>query len=342
VTQSQISAAPAAAIDWRPLQDILQQAERVVISSHVRPDGDALGSELGLAGILESLGKSVRIVNPSATPDQLAFLDPEQRIMKIRDQISAEQAREADLHLIVDTSAWAQLNELRSVLEQTPARKVVIDHHISSDDLGADCFKDTTAAATGILITELAEFLEIPLSKESAQALFCAVATDTGWFRFPNADVRTYRTAARLIEYGAEPSLLYRNLYERSTLARLKLQSLVLARVQLECAGRVAFTYVERKDFQQTGAQPTDTEDLVNQGLAVNGVEGAFILVEQIDGRIKGSLRSRTSLNVAAIAERFGGGGHRQAAGVMLPGPMNAARETLLKEFAKVLTPLDP
>jgi phosphoesterase RecJ-like protein len=321
-------------IYWQPVADIIHSAQRFVITSHVRPDGDALGSALGLAGILDSLGKSVRIINPSATPDHLSFLDPQRRILKIREHVSVEQACETDVHFIVDTSAWQQLNDIRKVLETTSARKVVIDHHVSSDDLGAAEFKDTSAAATGVLITELAEFLGVALTPQQATALFCAIATDTGWFRFPNADARTYGVAARLIERGVEPSTLFRNLYERSSLARLKLQSVVLSRVSLTQENRLAHTWVYRKDFTETGAHPTDTEDLVNNGLSIDGVEAAFILVEQLDGRIKASLRSRSGLNVAAIAEQFGGGGHKQAAGAMLPGPLVQAQETLLNAFA--------
>ncbi|MCA9079986.1 MAG: bifunctional oligoribonuclease/PAP phosphatase NrnA [Planctomycetaceae bacterium] len=324
-------------IDWQPLIEIVHAAQRFVITSHVRPDGDALGSELGLAGILTGLGKSVRIINPSATPDHLSFLDPEGTILKIKEDVSIEQACETDVHIVVDTSAWQQINSVRKVLEQTSARKVVIDHHVSSDDMGATEFKDTTAAATGVLIAEFASALGVTLTARQAQALFCATATDTGWFRFPNADARTYRTVAALIDAGAQPSLLYRELYERSSLERLKLHSVVLSRVDLACDNRLAHTYVERKDFAETGAHPTDTEDLVNVALAINGLDAAFILVEQIDGRVKASLRSRSELNVAAIAENFGGGGHKQAAGAMLHGPIPEARQKLLSLFAAAM-----
>lgn len=324
-------------IDWQSFKEIVEPAQRFVITSHVRPDGDALGSELGLAGILESLGKDVRIINPSATPDNLKFLDPEGRILKIKDGVSIAQACETDVHIVVDTSAWQQINDVRKVLEQTAAKKVVIDHHVSSDDLGAVEFKDTSASATGVLITELAEFLGVTLAPSQATALFCAIATDTGWFRFPNADARTYHAAGRLIEQGAQPSGLYRELYERSSLARLKLHSIILSRVTLACDNRLAFTYVCRKDFSETGAHPTDTEDLVNSGLSIDGVEASFILVEQLDKRIKASLRSRSDLSVAAIAETYGGGGHRQAAGAMLPGPIEAAQANLLNAFKSAM-----
>ncbi|WP_417851395.1 DHH family phosphoesterase [Thalassoglobus sp.] len=327
-------------IDWQPLQEIISAHQRFVITSHVRPDADAIGSEIGLASLLEALGKEVRIINPSATPDHLRFLDPESKVAKFGPGVSLESACDTDVHIVVDTSAWIQVGDVRKVLEKTSAKKVIIDHHLASDDLGAIEFKDTTAAAAGVLVTELAEFLGHPPSGHQADALFAAIATDTGWYRFPNADARTYRTAARLIDYGVQPTGLFRELYERSSLARLKLHSIILDRVQVEFDGRLAFTFAMRKDFSDTGSKPADTEDIVNTCLTIEGVEAAFILVQQLDGRIKGSLRSRSEeISVAAIAENFGGGGHKLAAGALLPGPMEEAKASLLSEFQKIFPP---
>jgi phosphoesterase RecJ-like protein len=318
-------------IDWQPLQRIIEAGQRFTISSHVRPDADAIGSAIGLGGVLESLGKTVQIVNPSATPRHLAFLDPQKKFRKLGEGVTPAEACHADVHFVVDTCAWQQLVDVGAVLKQTPARKVVIDHHVSADDLGATEFKDVTASATGVLITELAEFLGVPLTGGVADALFCAVATDTGWFRFPNTDARTLQTAARLIDAGVKPNLLYRELYERSSAARLKLQAVVLSRMQFEFDGRLGHTYVLLKDYEETGAHPTDTEDLVNDCLKVDGVECGFILVEQRTGQIKASLRSRSGVNVAKVAEQFGGGGHKQAAGASLPRPLANAQATILQ-----------
>ncbi|MBT5018537.1 MAG: bifunctional oligoribonuclease/PAP phosphatase NrnA [Planctomicrobium sp.] len=326
-------------IDWQPLQEIISSHQRFVITSHVRPDADAIGSEMGLKALLEQLGKEVRIINPSATPDHLQFLDPDKSIQKIGPAVSLESACDTDVHIVVDTSAWIQLGDVGKVLEKTNAKKVVIDHHLSSDDLGATEFKDTTAAATGTLITEFAEFLDLPPAGDQATALFAAMATDTGWFRFPNSTERTYSTAARLISYGVQPNALYRELYERSSLARLKLHAVILDRVTVEFAGRLAYTFAMRKDFSDTRSQPADTEDIVNTCLTIEGVEAAFILVQQMDGRIKASLRSREGFSVAAVAEQFGGGGHRLASGAMLPGPMEQALESLLEVFKTTFPP---
>lgn len=325
------------AIDWTPLRAIIEDATRFVISSHVRPDADAIGSELGLAFLLETLGKTVRIANPSATPRHLAFLDPTGKVQKLKDGISVAEASDADVHVVVDTSAWQQLPEVEQVLRHSASRKVVIDHHVSGDDLGGLMLKDTSASATGVLIAELADFLGIRPVGAAADALFCAIATDTGWFRFSNTDRRTLERAARLIDDGARPHLLYRELYERSSAARLKLHALVLSRIQYEYEGRLGHTYVLLKDYADTGAHPTDTEDLVNDCLRVEGVECAFILVEQRTGQVKASLRSRGPVDVSRIAERFGGGGHRQAAGATLEGPLADAQARVLEAMKTAL-----
>jgi phosphoesterase RecJ-like protein len=326
-------------MDWNPLKPIIDANQRFVITSHVRPDADALGSELGLAAVLDSLGKQVRIINPSATPKHLQFLDPAGRVKKIGEEASVESACDTDVHFIVDTSARGQLDNVCKVLDRTPARKIVIDHHVCGDDLGATEFRDVSASATGVLITELAEFLGVPLQADAAMQLYAAIATDTGWFRFPNTDSRTLQTASRLVDCGVRPHLLFRELYERSSLARLKLMSRVLDRVTLVADGRLAHTFVLLRDFKETASHPADTEDLVNEGLKIEGVECAFILVEQPGGQVKASLRSRGKVDVAAITRGFGGGGHVQAAGAMLPGPLPTAQEKVIAAMTSALGP---
>lgn len=317
-------------IDWEPLREIINANQRFVLSSHVRPDADALGSELGLAMLLERLGKTVRIVNPSAIPDNLMFLDPTNRIMKIGKDITPEEVLETDVHIVVDTSAWVQLVDVGRAYKKSKAKKVVIDHHVSSDDLDAVEFKDTEAEATGALIVRLADALEFAITPEMAMPIYCAIATDTGWFRFSSTTGETMRTIARLIDLGAKPNLIYEQLYERNSLARVLLAARVLAGTQLDCDGRLAYIVVKQSDFEATHAKPVDTEDLVNETLKIGGTETAFIAIEQANQSVKISFRSRTSLNVAQIAEEFGGGGHKQAAGAVLPGPLNKAVQQIL------------
>ena len=313
-------------IHWEPLRRIIEENQRFVISSHVRPDADAIGSELALAQILEVMGKSVKIINTSATPANLLFLDPHRQAKQLGAGATNEDILQADVHIIVDTSSWAQLSDVGKVMRESSAKRVVIDHHVSSDDLGAVEFKDTSSEATGSLIFQLSETLGISLTASAATALFAAVATDTGWFRFAAVTAETMRVVGRLIEYGASPPAIFRELYEQGTLAKMHLVGRALNRMKTDCDGELAYTTVEWSEFVEVGAVPADTEDLVNECLKVAGTKGAFIAIEQQNRQVKVSFRSRIeALNVAAVAEKFSGGGHRLAAGATLPAPFASA-----------------
>ncbi len=324
-------------INWEPLNEIIETNRRFVLSSHVRPDADAIGSELGMANLLEELDKTVTIVNPSNVPSNLAFLDPDKRIKKLGDGITIDAVCDNDVHIVLDTSAWAQLVDVGHALRKTKAVKVVIDHHVSADDLGALEFKNTVAEATGALVFQFAQHAGIPIQKQVAHWLYCAIATDTGWFRFSSTTSETMRIASQLIDSGAKPHLIYQMLYERDTVARIHLTGHVLARTKVDCNGKLAYICVKQDDFAQTGAVPADTEDLVNECLRIAGAECAFIAIEQKNRQVKVSFRSKTDVNVATIAEQFGGGGHKQAAGAILPGPLADALPRVLTAFTTAL-----
>ena len=318
-------------IDWNALKSVIDEAANVVLTSHIRPDCDALGSELGMAGLLRQLGKTVRIVNGQETPPNLAFIDPAGEIMCIGKDVQADELMDADLWMILDTSAWAQLGPMGDVIRKFPGRKIIFDHHVGEDDLGATPFKNTTAEATGRLVVEATEAFGMELKPEMVDPLFAAIATDTGWFRFPSANSLTYSVAARLIDAGASPSGVYADLYERETVGRLRLRGLVLNRIETEMDGILAHTYIRKEDFQATGALPTDTEDLVNHCLEIQGTQFAVIMIEQPDGGFKISFRSRCALNSNEVAANFGGGGHKAAAGAFIRGPFEDVRPSVLE-----------
>lgn len=326
-------------INWAPLCEIVRAKQKFVLTTHVRPDADALGSELALAGMLDHLGKQTRIVNASPVPPRLAFLDPTHRILQLGVSVTDEEALDADVHIIVDTSAWSQLAEVGRIFKRTSATKVVVDHHVSSENLGAIDFKDTDSEATGALMFQLARALDAPISKPMADAMYCAIATDTGWFRFPSTTSETMRTIGHLIDAGTQPHLLYRELYEQNTLARVKLAGRALSRIKLDCDGKLASTYVRLDDYTETGAEPADTEDLVNECLTISGTEAAFILIEQTNGNIKTSFRSRVHIDISRVAEQFRGGGHKQAAGAILPGPLADAQFKVMAAMRAIFTP---
>ena len=267
-------------VDWPAFVVFVNSHQSFILTSHIRPDCDALGSELGMANILRALGKKVRIVNGQATPPNLAFIDPEEEILVIGEDVTADDLADADALLVLDTSAWAQLGPMGDIVRTTNADKGVLDHHVGEDDLGAQLFKNTTAEAAGRLVVEAAEQLNVQLTAEMARPLFAAIATDTGWYRFGSASAYTYRIAANLIDAGASPSTIYGKLYERETLGRLRLRGLVLHRTVVEENG-LGFTHILREDFDSTGALPSDTEDLVNLILSVEGSQAAVIFVQQ-------------------------------------------------------------
>jgi len=186
-----------------------------------------------MAGILGSLGKQVRIVNGQATPPNLAFIDPQQKIQAIGQDVQLDDLHDVEVIMVLDTSAWAQLGPMAEVVRTSKAHKVLMDHHVGEDDLNAELFKDTTAEATGRLVFQSAQHLKVPLTPEIATPLFAAVATDTGWFRFASTTAETYRVAASLIEGGASPPSIYRELYEQDSLGRVKLRGRILERVEV-------------------------------------------------------------------------------------------------------------
>ena len=317
-------------IDWKHFSDIIASYNTFLVTSHIRPDCDALGSALGMAMVLESLGKEVRIVTGDPVPPNLAFIDPDERIEALGEGVSIEDLADLEVMMVLDTSAWAQLGPMGDVLRADRMVKMVLDHHVSEDDLGAEYFKNTTAEATGRLVAEAAEQLGVPLTAEIATPLFAAQATDTGWYRFKSTTGDALRIAASLVDAGAVPQEIYSDIYEQDTLGRLRLRGIVLGRTETDLDGRMAYTHIRLTDFEQSGAVPSDTEDLINLTLGIKGVEFAVILVEQTDGNFKLSFRSRCGVDCAQLAQQFGGGGHKAAAGAGIDGPFDDAQPKVL------------
>jgi len=324
-------------INWALLKTIIEQNKSFLITTHVRPDGDALGSQRGLASILQSLGKQVTMVNATTPPANLHFMNEDNAVKKLGDGIKRDEVPDVDVQIVVDTSAWQQLGDMVEVLRSSDATRVVIDHHVSSDDMGATEFKDVAAAATGQLICELAEYMDVTFDPDPASWLYVAMATDTGWFRFPSTSSETMRAAATMIDQGAQPDILYSNIHEQKSISRVRLSGRILERINIECMGRLTWVSVDAGDLQATNAVPADTEGLVNQCLTIGGTEAAFIAVQLPTAQIKCSLRCRPPYDVAAVAERLGGGGHRLASGVTLSGDFPAALKKIRQEFHQML-----
>ena len=316
-------------VNWKAFADQISHYESFVLVSHIRPDCDALGSELGMAEVLRAVGKKVRIINAHRTPPALQFLDPAGNIEVLEDHVAAEDIH-TDCIMILDTSAWAQLGDMGDVIRTASCDKMVLDHHVGEDELGAVMYKDYLAEATGHLVIQAADALNVPLTRSMGVPLFAAIATDTGWFRFPSVTPETYRAIARLIDIGVVPAEVYGDLYERDTLGRLKLRGVILSRTEAEIGGALMHTHVLAEDFERTGALPSDTEDAINLTLAVEGAKAAVIFVAQIRGGFKLSFRSRCAMDCNEVARQFGGGGHKAAAGAFQEGTLEEVQERVL------------
>jgi bifunctional oligoribonuclease and PAP phosphatase NrnA len=316
--------------NWPGFVELVHRHRRFVLTTHIRPDGDALGSMMAMMYLLESLGKDVITCNAFAVPRNLQFLDPQKKIRQLGVDIQPAELEDREVLMILDTSAWAQLGGMSDVIRAFPGVKMVLDHHVSGDDLGAIEFKNTDAEATGRLVIDAADQLQVAITPEIARAAYAAVATDTGWFRFSSTTSGTMRLIGRLIDAGAKPDQLYNALYENDSLARLNLIGRTLSRARTELDGRLIHTYIDLEDFRKTAAVPSDSEDIINMTLGVNGAQAAVIFVEQQSGGFKISLRSRCQLDCAALAEKFGGGGHKKAAGLFVGEPLEVAQQQVL------------
>lgn len=324
-------------IDFSTLAQRIHACRSFVLCSHIRPDCDALGSELGMYGLLKQLDKQVRIINGHPTPPALTFLDPSQIIEVIHEHVRPEDIQ-ADCMIVLDTSAWAQLGAMGDVLRAFNGTKLCIDHHVGEDDLGTQFFKDTSAEATGHLVTKFAKHLKVKITRPMATALYSAIATDTGWFRFSSTTPETYRVVSDLVEAGAVPSEIYSDLYERDTIGRVRLRGRILSRTTDEMDGKLIYTYVLKEDFSETVSNPPDTEDAINLALAIAGTKFAVIFVEQLAGGFKLSFRSRCKVDCNALARQFGGGGHKAAAGAFLQGTLPEVQERVLPLVRQELT----
>jgi bifunctional oligoribonuclease and PAP phosphatase NrnA len=329
-------------IDWTPLKELIASHQRFLVTTHVRPDGDALGSEVGMASILRQKGKDVRVVNASLTPARYDFLDARGSLFEHFDiEKSPSELADREALVILDLSSWSQVGNMAEYLRRFPGPRLVVDHHVSQDDMGAVLLKDTTAEATGTLVFQATQALDCKLTPDSATALMTAIAMDTGWFRHPSTRPRTFRDAALLVEAGANVSEIYSLLFERNTLGRLRMMGEALATLHNDLGGRIVYSSVTRDCFLRTGAVPPETEDLVDFTVSVEGVEVGLLFIEQRREGIKMSVRSRNGFDCALLARKFGGGGHKAAAGAILPDPLQDTIPMVLKAVRDQLDPPD-
>ncbi len=312
---------------------LLKANQRFVIASHYRPDGDALGSALGLAFSLKAMGKDVTVINRDGAPVSLAFLPGASTIEVPKDG----QSFEADVFIALDTAERDRLGDTVASAVNAPVT-VNIDHHISNPGYGDLNYIDSTAPATGQIIFQLIDLGNFPLPKETCDLLFAAISTDTGSFQYRSTTAETYRIGAALIEGGVEVADISTKLYDSFPLRRVELMRELLAEMKISSDARVASWMLTRETRLRLGIKPGDTEGLVDILRGIDSVMVAAHLEEQPGGSVRVSLRSKSrDADVCKICQTFGGGGHQLAAGASVPGPREVAHERVLDAIAAAL-----
>lgn len=318
------------------IRELLLSASRVVLTTHLNPDGDGAGSEAALAHWLRRKGVGVQIVNANRIPENLRFLMPEDVPVPEFGTEGRAAVRDADLAVVLDTSERTRLGDPWQELRRK--RTVVIDHHPPDPEaIGDVAVRDPSACATGELIYDLITAGGEELELDEARALYVALVSDTGSFRFSNTTPRTHEIAARLLERGVDPTEMYRRLFGRMTMSRVELLQRVLGTLQRDDELPVAWIVLTQEDMQQAGADTEDREGLVEYARRLEGVEVAMLFRELPDGRTKVSFRSNGETDVSRLAKAFKGGGHEKAAGALVNLPMNEALDAVLAEVRAVV-----
>jgi phosphoesterase RecJ-like protein len=326
--------------------DALASCGRILITTHANPDGDALGTTAAMALGLERKGIEAECLLLSPQPNKYEFVYGDANIKwhfigEVPD-VGSLLGR-FDALLVCDTGTWSQLPGLRQPVSAFAGRKLVMDHHVTQEDWADLKFVDTQAGAAAEMAMELLKRWGVPLDHALAQPLYVAMATDTGWFAFSNTSSRTMRMAAECVEAGVEPNLLYQRLYQGERSRRMRLHAAGYNSLELLADEQLAVMQVTKGDFERTGTKTAATEDLVNWPMAIGAVELVVFLAENpdsADGRpTKVSFRSKGRVDVAKLAEQFGGGGHPRAAGARVDASLAEARrrvvESALERFSR-------
>ncbi len=307
------------------LVQTLRDSRRVLVATHINPDGDALGSALGLTLALRRMGKEVAVVDRDPVPRIYRFLPGAEEV--------SPEIPEGDFDVLV----LVDCGEIeRTGYETLPGQRgLVIDHHLTERNFGDLRWVLSTASSTGEMVFNLVKALGVPLDRDVAVCLYVALFTDTGGFRYSSSCPSAYRAAAEMVEAGAEPWEVTEHVYESHSFQRLALLGKALDRMVRH--EHVAIIAVTDDMYQATGSTSEDTENFANMARSIEGIEVGIFLRQIGPNAFKASMRSKGRVNVAAVAERFGGGGHHNAAGGILQGTLEEVRATILKAVEDAL-----
>jgi len=318
---------------FEEIGEVIERYDRFLIISHANPDGDAIGSTLALGSVLKRKGKQVYLRNEDGVPQGLSFMEGGEMVKKSKAEIL-----EVDVVIALDCANKERLGE--TTIGSASGAKVWmnIDHHKTNTRYGDLCYVDTQSPATGQIVYQLCQHLDYQLTDIARDAIYVAVSTDTGSFRYPGTTSTTYQMAADLVDRGLNVGEVNQQIYERSPLRRVKLLGEYLTRLSLTCEGKIADWWLPMEVKKDLELLPDDSEDMINHIRAIDGVVVACSF-EAIDGgKVRISLRSKSDLvDVSVIAGVFGGGGHFRAAGIRYEGTIQEARQAVLEEVSKTV-----
>lgn len=300
----------------------LKGASSVLISTHMNPDGDALGSALGLSLYLDALGIPSEVVCHHPAPRNLAFL-PKCEVL------TQSPKGTHDLAAVVDLGSLDRLGDVRACVEAV-GRILLIDHHLPHETPGDVRIVDTSASATALILARMLLELDAEITPDMATCLLTGIVTDTGSFRFRNTTPEALAVSAVLLERGGDIQKVNEEVFRNKPVASARLLGTALQHLQMACQDRLAWSVLTSQDFEEAQAVDEDTEGFVNEILSIDTVQIAVLLREPKPGKIRCSIRSRGDLDVAAIAREFGGGGHRNAAGCTFDTSMAEAVDALV------------
>lgn len=309
----------------------LESCVRPLICSHIRLDGDAVGSELGLYHILSNLGKSPHIVNSAEVPRSYRLLPGADRI----GVSSADIDEGYDLIIVLDCPHFGRLDDLPDKWPKGVGR-VNIDHHATNENYLDVNWVNPAASSVGEMLFALAKTAGWPIPPESATAFYLALITDTNRFTLPHTTAYSLRSAAEMLEYGATHTQVAENVFYNDQIGLIRLKGMTLNSIRLAVDGRVAVGDLTQNMFKKTGVEAIDTQEFAEYPRSIEGVEVGVLLREMGDGKVKISLRSRENIDVERVAEVFEGGGHPQAAGCVIEGGIGEVEKMVLQEIQRM------
>lgn len=321
--------------DWSALDALVERHRRFVLTTHVNPDGDGLGSEVAMALYLRGLGKEVTVINEGEVPHNYAFLAESCPIESFAEARAREVMAGAEALIVLDTSVPARLGGMAQFLGRPGLAVVVLDHHLGEAGFAQLACVMPQACATGELVYDFVRRRPEAWTRPLAEALYTALVTDTGSFRFSNTDPAAHAMAAHLLELGVRPEPLVAVIYQHRHPDRLRFIGEVLRGLSLTPDGGIAWLTIERETMRRFRVDGGDTEGLVDFPRTVPGVEAVALFTETAQGGVKVSFRSSGSVDVDAVARSFGGGGHRAAAGATVAGPLESARQRVLARLGE-------